>query len=108
MPEASGFSSWVPESVDIFTEAIARGSSRRSHLRVSGTIMWKSIFLAIGIFATLLGIELLFIDSAIVVPLAGGMGRSITAPEWAPWLLISSGAITILNLCTLPSGLIKE
>ena len=70
--------------------------------------MWKSIFLAIGIFATLLGIELLFIDSAIVVPLAGGMGRSVTAPEWAPWLLISSGAITILNLCTLPSGLIKE
>jgi len=80
----------------------------KSQIRVAGTIMWKSIFLAIGIFATLLGIELLFIDSAVVVPLAGGMGRSITAPEWAPWLLISGGAITILNLCTLPSGLIKE
>lgn len=70
--------------------------------------MWKSLFLAVGIFATLVGIELLFIDSAVIVPLAGGMGRSISAPEWAPWLLISVGAITILNLCTLPRGLIKE
>jgi hypothetical protein len=56
----------------------------------------------------LIGIELLFIDSAVVVPLAGGTGDSISAPEWAPWLLISGGAITILNLCTLPNGLIKE
>ena len=70
--------------------------------------MWNSIFLAIGIFATLIGVELLFIDSAVVVPLAGGTGNSISAPEWAPWLLISGGAITILNLCTLPNGLIKE
>ena len=81
------------------------------HIKKYFTIWWiptVTNFLAIGIFATLLGVELLFIDSAVVVPLAGGIGRSITAPEWAPWLLISGGAITILNLCTLPSGLIKE
>jgi len=75
---------------------------------VSGGAMWKSMFLAVGIFATLVGIELLFIDSAVVAPLTGGGSRSVAAPEWAPWLLISVGAITILNLCTLPRGLIKE
>jgi len=75
---------------------------------MSGSTMWKSLFLAVGIFAVLVGIELLFIDSAVVVPLAGGGGRTMAAPEWAPWLLISVGAITVLNLCTLPRGLIKE
>ena len=78
------------------------------HLRSLGSVMWKSMFLAVGIFAAVVGIELLFVDSAVIVPLAGGSGQLISAPEWAPWLLISVGAITILNLCTLPRGLIRE
>jgi len=73
-----------------------------------GGVMWKSMFLAAGIFAVLVGVELLFIESLVVVPLAGGAGQNVSAPEWAPWLLISVGTITILNLCTLPRGLIKE
>ena len=84
------------------------GSLQQGEVELSDHAMWKSLFLAVGIFATLVGIELLFIDSAVIVPLTGGGSRTVAAPEWAPWLLISVGAVTILNLCTLPRGLIKE
>lgn len=63
--------------------------------------MWKSVFLAFGVFACVVGAELLLIDSASVRPLDGvGPPRTITAPDWAPWALISAGAVTILHLCT--------
>lgn len=63
--------------------------------------MWKSVFLAFGVFACVVGAELLLIDSASVRPLDGvGPPHTITAPDWAPWALISAGAVTILHLCT--------
>lgn len=63
--------------------------------------MWKSVFLAIGLFACIVGAELLLIDSAAVRPLDGaGPPRTLTAPDWAPWALLSAGAVTILHLCT--------
>lgn len=65
--------------------------------------MWKSLCLASGIFACVLGVELLLIDSAVVMPLSGGQGpRMFTAPDWAPWTLLSVGAVTILHFVTLP------
>lgn len=71
--------------------------------------MWKSFFLASGLFACVLGIELLVIDSATVLPLNGRGGSHVfTAPDWAPWTLISAGAVTILNFATLPKALIKD
>jgi hypothetical protein len=67
--------------------------------------MWKSVFLAGGIFACAVGVELLLIDSAVVLPVDGRGGPSIfVAPDWAPWSLISAGAITILHFAALPSG----
>ena len=64
--------------------------------------MWKSLCLASGIFACVLGVELLLIDSAVVMPLQGGQGpRTFTAPDWAPWTLLSVGAVTILHFVTL-------
>lgn len=67
--------------------------------------MMKSAFLAVGIFACILGAELLLIDSATVLPLHGaGQPMEVTAPDWAPWALISAGAITILHFCTLPTA----
>ena len=67
--------------------------------------MWKSVFLASGIFATLLGVEMLLIDSAMVIPLDGhGSPRHFTAPDWAPWTLLSAGAVTILHFCTAAKG----
>ncbi|RLS48335.1 MAG: hypothetical protein DWH87_05510 [Planctomycetota bacterium] len=60
--------------------------------------MWKSVFLATGVFACLVGAELLVIDSASVKPINGaGPVREITAPDWAPWALISAGAVTLLH-----------
>lgn len=71
--------------------------------------MWKSFFLAAGVFACIVGIELLIIDSAVVLPVDGrGSPRLFTAPDWAPWTLISVGAVTVLHFATLPKGLLKE
>jgi hypothetical protein len=46
-------------------------------------------------------VELLLIDSAVILPLDGRGGpRSFTAPDWAPWTLLSAGAFTIIHFCT--------
>lgn len=67
--------------------------------------MWKSVFLAAGIFACVTGVELLLIDSAVLLPVDGrGDPSVLTAPDWAPWSLISAGAVTILHFCALPIG----
>ena len=72
------------------------------------TSMWKSLFLAAGIFACIVGVEMLLIDSAVILPLSGSGGPEVfTAPDWAPWSLISAGAVTILNFVTLPTKMIK-
>jgi hypothetical protein len=48
---------------------------------------------------------MLLIDSAVVRPLDGSGGpQTFTAPEWAPWTLLSVGAVTILHFCKLPGG----
>ena len=60
--------------------------------------MTKSVLLAAGIFACVLGVEMLLVDSAVVVPIDGsGPARTMTAPDWAPWTLLSIGAATILH-----------
>jgi hypothetical protein len=64
--------------------------------------MWKSCFLAAGIFACVLGVEMLVVDSAVVMPVDGqGFPQHVTAPDWAPWTLLSAGAVTILHFCNL-------
>lgn len=73
---------------------------------ISVTAMWKSFFLAVGIFSCIVGIELLVIDSAVVLPPNGRGGpRSFTAPDWMPWSLISAGAIMVLHYVSLPKKL---
>jgi len=65
--------------------------------------MWKSVFLAAGIFACILGVELLLVDSAVLLPLNGsGDAEAFRAPDWMPWTLLSVGAATILHFCHLP------
>lgn len=65
--------------------------------------MWKSFLMAGGIFACVLGAEMLLIDSAEIVPLSGaGEAQTFQAPDWAPWTLLSVGAATILHFCQLP------
>jgi len=67
--------------------------------------MWKSTFLALGIFSCVLGLEMLLVDSAMVMPFDGSGGpQPFTAPEWAPWLCLSVGAVAILNSGPLSSA----
>lgn len=60
--------------------------------------MWKGFFLASGIFTLILGAEAFAIDHA---TMNGGAG-DVTPPEWAPWSLMSAGAVIILYSFTIP------
>lgn len=65
--------------------------------------MRKSFCLAAGIFACVVGIEMLLIDSAVIRSLDGtGSPQTFTAPDWAPWTLLSVGAVTVLHYASLP------
>ncbi len=73
--------------------------------------MWRSFFLAIGIFLCILGVECLAIEKAVLHSAAeqpAGFGvsrpapREITPPEWAPWTLMSAGAVVLLYSFTIP------
>jgi hypothetical protein len=76
--------------------------------------MWRSLFIAIGVTACILGVECLLIDKATLIdrnaplPVAGvaspvaASTREIVPPEWAPWSLLSAGAVVMLYSITLP------
>ena len=79
--------------------------------------MWRSLFLALGAFAVISGVECLVCDKAILAAkgeasLEGMLNnpaasdavsrREIVPPEWAPWSLLSGGAVTMLYSFTLP------
>ena len=76
--------------------------------------MIRSFFLAIGAFALILGGECLVLDRAVLKASQESTiegftermaiaQREITPPEWAPWSLLSGGAVVILYSCTLPA-----
>lgn len=70
--------------------------------------MWRSFFFAVGLCLVLLGIESLAIDKVVLSakdkPPQRGMSpvfapqtsRDIKPPNWAPWSLLGSGAVTML------------
>ncbi len=78
--------------------------------------MWRSIFIAVGVMAIILGFECLVIDSASLYSAAETKASSfvnpISAPavdgrewrpkEWFPWAFLSGGTITVLYAFTLP------
>ncbi len=66
--------------------------------------MWRSMFLAVGIFLLVLGVESMLIDQATLMN-PGDQGPTeivVSPPDWAPWILGSAGAVTILYSYTLP------
>ncbi len=76
--------------------------------------MLRSFFLALGIYAFILGLECLLIDKAVLQPsrdataaaLAQQMApayREIAPADWAPWSLLSAGAVVVLYSFTLPA-----
>ena len=80
--------------------------------------MWRSFFLAIGICLCIVGAECLVIERAYLKPkqqtqpptqvsLFGGSPvpparREWVPPEWAPWTMLSGGAVVVLYSFTLP------
>jgi hypothetical protein len=81
-------------------------------------MMWRSIFLAIGITLCVFGVECLFIEEAVLAkpiggtPLAasvattdggaGGGKKEIKTQEWMPWSFLGGGAVIILYTITIP------
>ena len=76
--------------------------------------MLRAFFLAVGIYALILGLECLVVDKAVLQPsreatasaLAQQVApsvREITPGEWAPWSLISGGAVVMLYSFTIPA-----
>jgi hypothetical protein len=80
--------------------------------------MWRALFLAVGFFAMILGIECLGVErftlkihddppeSLSILPLDSkpteGPPKQLVPPPWAPWSLLSSGAVMCLYSFTIP------
>lgn len=81
--------------------------------------MWRALFLGLGIYCCLLGAECLVIDKALLSSRSRSQSlairldptavrqRELVPSEWAPWSLLSAGAVTILYSFTLPQRLHK-
>lgn len=86
--------------------------------------MWKSFFLAVGIFLLILGFETLLVDKFIMasgkaiprlvngnngqttsgpfMPASyGRMKREMSTKDWMPWSLLASGVITVMYTLSL-------
>jgi hypothetical protein len=77
--------------------------------------MWRSFFLASGVYCCMLGAQSLSVDRAVlsnkdpaparIMNFGGGSmvrNKEITPPAWAPWSLLSLGAVTLLYSFTIP------
>lgn len=79
--------------------------------------MWKSFFLAVGIFLCIVGAECLAVQKFVLKARAPaeqrnewfaasepklGPQKEIVPREWAPWSLMSTGAVVCLYSFTLP------
>jgi hypothetical protein len=78
--------------------------------------MWRTFFLAVGVFLCILGAQCLAVDKFVLkgseadarTDLLTGqktvVHREISPPEWVPWSFLSSGAITCIYSFTLRRG----
>lgn len=71
--------------------------------------MWRSLFLALGLTLMIIGAECLVVDSAVfaqsssgVAGQGAGSAQSVEPPDWAPWTLISAGAVVCIYSFTIP------
>ena len=78
--------------------------------------MWKSFFLAVGITMCIIGVECLLIERATLTdaaiaarnvsyngqPAPTVRSKDVVPPEWAPWSLMSTGAVIILYSFSIP------
>lgn len=69
--------------------------------------MWRSLFLALGAYTCLLGVEALALEKAVIKkPIEGKPGQytqeDLVPPEWVPWSLMGGGAVVVLYSFTIP------
>ncbi len=78
--------------------------------------MWRALFLAIGISLIILGVECLGVEKVSLIfhddpppPISPfdteakvGPQKVLTPPGWAPWSLMSTGAVVCLYSFTIP------
>jgi hypothetical protein len=79
--------------------------------------MWRSFFLASGVYCCLLGAQSLAVDRVVLADKepapsrwlgmnVGGnnlvRNKEVAPPAWAPWSLMSFGAVTLLYSFTIP------
>ncbi len=81
--------------------------------------MWRSIFIALGLMAIIIGVECLFIDSAsfyaagqtkasaFINPMGNPSAstREWQPQEWFPFVILSAGTVVIIYAFTLPRRL---
>ena len=75
--------------------------------------MFRALILAVGLFISLIGIECLFVETAVFTNVdfsntdlhdATAVASSfvVSPPAWAPWGLLISGSMVMLYSFTLP------
>jgi hypothetical protein len=81
-----------------------------------GETMWRAFFLAIGFFLMILGAQCLAVERGVLrvhddppAPISPfdidsgvGAAKEVVPPPWAPWSLLSSGAVMCLYSFTIP------
>lgn len=84
--------------------------------------MWRAFFLAVGITLIIFGAECLGVETVNLrmreppppraLPFGGqpkpGPHKTLTPPPWAPWSLISTGAVVCLYSFTIPRRAKKD
>lgn len=69
--------------------------------------MFRSLFLALGAYTCLLGVEALALEKAVLKKPVKGQPSQYTEedlvpPDWAPWSLMGGGAVVVLYSFTIP------
>lgn len=68
--------------------------------------MWRALFLALGAYCCLLGVEALALEKAVLkrpeTASAPAAQKEVVPPEWAPWSLMGGGAVVVLYSFTIP------
>ena len=75
--------------------------------------MFRAFFLAVGLFICLIGIESLFVETAVfttadftnagfIDPAVSPSRLVVSPPAWAPWGLLVVGSVVMIYSLTLP------
>jgi hypothetical protein len=81
--------------------------------------MWRSFFLAIGLFVAIVGAQCLAVDKFVLKSRVAAARsdpfsapkppphRELSPPEWIPWSLLSTGAVVCIYSFSLPKRMGK-